>query len=113
MLVTGIPRPIAEHETEIQSIMSLPTTTGIMPAYEHESEWMKQVTSDCVWSDPAPESMEPRLGPSGFGDSPRGGGAVMFGAAAIDNFLATNQLSYIIRAHEAHAQGVSLSKGAR
>ena len=36
-----------------------------------------------------------------------------FGAAAIDNFLENNELSYIIRAHEAHAHGVSLSKGAR
>lgn len=36
-----------------------------------------------------------------------------FGAAAIDHFLENNELSYIIRAHEAHAHGVSLSKGAR
>jgi hypothetical protein len=53
------------------------------------------------------------LDEDGFGDSPRGGGAVCFGAKAIDNFLANNQLSYIIRAHEAHAYGVALSKGAR
>ena len=49
----------------------------------------------------------------GFGESPRGGGAVCFGSTAIDNFLASNNLSYIIRAHEAHAHGVSLSKSAR
>jgi hypothetical protein len=53
------------------------------------------------------------LDDDGFGDSPRGGGAVCFGSQAIDNFLAHNQLSYIIRAHEAHAYGVALSKGAR
>lgn len=53
------------------------------------------------------------LDEDGFGDSPRGGGAVCFGSRAIDNFLANNQLSYIIRAHEAHAHGVALSKGAR
>jgi hypothetical protein len=41
------------------------------------------------------------------------GGAVCFGASAIDHFLENNDLSYIIRAHEAHAHGVSLSKGAR
>ena len=35
------------------------------------------------------------------------------GQAAIDSFLEANSLSYIIRAHEAHAYGVSLSKGAR
>lgn len=38
---------------------------------------------------------------------------ISFGSTAIDNFLENNQLSYIIRAHEAHAHGVSLSKGAR
>jgi hypothetical protein len=37
----------------------------------------------------------------------------VFGNQAIENFLATNNLSYIIRAHEAHAYGVALSKGAR
>ena len=37
----------------------------------------------------------------------------MFGHAAIDQFLEANNLSYIIRAHEAHANGVSLSKGGR
>ena len=66
--------------------------------------------SDCIWSDPASDDMERTLDATGFGDSPRGGGAVCFGHAAIDNFLANNELSYIIRAHEAHAHGVSLSK---
>ena len=69
-----------------------------------------QVCSDCIWSDPASDDMERTLDATGFGDSPRGGGAVCFGHAAIDNFLAHNELSYIIRAHEAHAHGVSLSK---
>ncbi len=32
---------------------------------------------------------------------------------AIDEFLAANKLSFIIRAHEAHAHGVSLSKAAK
>lgn len=109
----GIPRPIPEHETEIQSILAIPKVASVMPSYEYENEWMQQVATDCIWSDPAPESMEPQLDDTGFGDSPRGGGAVMFGSAAIDNFLASNNLSYIIRAHEAHAQGVALSKGAR
>ncbi|RYY85619.1 hypothetical protein EON63_07180 [archaeon] len=108
-----------------------------------------QVSTDCIWSDPASEEMETILDETGFGDSPRGGGAVCFGNAAIENFLAANNLSYIIRlamhhtqyhncshthihththiphtypymplihtcrAHEAHAYGVSLSKGAR
>jgi hypothetical protein len=83
-----------------------------MPAYDHETEWTKQVmcvhvltvtplspsaslssltlhlrlipsflslfqvASDCIWSDPASEVMERSLDETGFGDSPRGGGAV-------------------------------------
>ncbi len=109
----GIPRPVDDSTTEIQTILSLPQSVGIMPAYDHEEDWMKQVASDCIWSDPAPPSVEPLLPPCGFGDSPRGGGAVMFGSAAIDKFLQANNMSYIIRAHEAHAQGVSICKGAR
>lgn len=54
-----------------------------------------------------------RQNSDGFGESPRGGGSVCFGTKAIDNFLARNNLSYIVRAHEAHAHGVALSKGAR
>eukprot|EP01039_Chlorochromonas_danica_P014578 gene14578-17043_t len=84
-----------------------------MPPYDHETDWMKQVGTDCIWSDPASEDMETILDETGFGESPRGGGAVCFGNAAIENFLAANNLSYIIRAHEAHAYGVALSKGAR
>lgn len=109
----GIPRPVPGFESEIQAIMALPSVIGIMPAFEHEEEWMKQVASDCIWSDPAPQSKEASLPANGFGDSPRGGGAVMFGSKAIDRFLQNNNLSYIIRAHEAHSEGVSLSKGAR
>lgn len=56
---------------------------------------------------------EDAIGPSGFGESLRGGGAICFGAKAIDDFLAQENLSYIVRAHEAHSEGVSLSKGAK
>ncbi len=49
----------------------------------------------------------------GFGPSLRGGDCVCFGMPAIDEFLQSNQLSFIIRAHEAHAHGVSLSKAAK
>ena len=109
----GIPRPVREHESEIQAILSLPNVSAVMPSYDHEEEWMKQVAGDCIWSDPASEDMEAYLPESGFGESPRGGGAVCFGSRAIDNFLDANNLSYIIRAHEAHAHGVSIGKNAR
>jgi hypothetical protein len=110
----GIPRPIKDSfQSEIQAILALPSVISIMPPYEYEEDWMRQVATDCIWSDPASEEMEGVLEETGFGDSPRGGGAVCFGNAAIENFLASNNLSYIIRAHEAHAYGVALSKGAR
>lgn len=50
---------------------------------------------------------------TGFGDSLRGGGAICFGSKAVTNFLAQQDFSYIMRAHEAHAEGVAVSKGAR
>ena len=109
----GIPRPVKEHESELHAILSLPNVAAVMPSYDHEEEWMKQVAGDCIWSDPASEDMEAILPASGFGESPRGGGAVCFGSKAIDKFLDVNNLSYIIRAHEAHAHGVSIGKNAR
>ena len=43
----------------------------------------------------------------------RGGGAICFGHRAVTNFLQQHGYSYIMRAHEAHAEGVAVSKGAR
>lgn len=69
---------------------------------------------ECLWSDPADERLEDYLDvDTGYGDSPRGGGTIAFGYKAIDDFLAENDLSFIIRAHEAHADGVSLAKAAK
>lgn len=53
------------------------------------------------------------LDESGFGPSLRGGDCVCFGMPAIEEFLQANHLSFIVRAHEAHAHGVSLSKAAK
>lgn len=50
--------PCDQHRTEIESILALPKVISIMPAYDHESDWMKQVATDCIWSDPASEDME-------------------------------------------------------
>ena len=109
----GIPRQVSRRQTEIQSILDVSGNASVMPPADHETEDQQQVCLDCLWSDPAPEDMEPTLDSEGFGESPRGGGAICFGNRAIDNFLKRNDLSYIIRAHEAHAHGVSLSKSAR
>ena len=111
----GIPRPIGLGETRIQDILRVPKVAGINPPYEHEDEIYQQVASDCIWSDPASEeqeihSVDPE---TGFGESLRGGGAICFGNKAVTNFLSQQGYSYIMRAHEAHAEGVAVSKGAR
>jgi len=101
--------------TRIQDILTVPTVAGINPPFEHEDEDHQQVASDCIWSDPASEEQE-RTGvdpATGFGDSLRGGGAICFGHRAVTDFLQQQGLSYIMRAHEAHAEGVAVSKGAR
>ena len=109
----GIPRPIS-NATRIQDMLSVPRVAGINPPYEHEDDQYQQVASDCIWSDPASEEQESTVDPeSGFGESLRGGGAICFGNKAVAQFLKEQGFSYIMRAHEAHAEGVSVSKGAR
>ena len=85
------------------------------PPYEHEDEKYQQVASDCIWSDPASEEQElTTVDPNtGYGQSLRGGGAICFGHKAVTQFLEQVDCSYIMRAHEAHAEGVAVSKGAR
>ena len=111
----GIPRPIGAGDTRIQDILHVPKVAGINPPYEHEDEAYQQVASDCIWSDPASEDQEMHsVDPeTGFGESLRGGGAICFGNKAVTNFLSQQGYSYIMRAHEAHAEGVAVSKGAR
>ena len=72
-----------------------------------------QIASDCLWSDPANEEQEKFVGDEGFGPSLRGNDCVSFGMKAINDFLQRNHLSFIIRAHEAHAHGVCLSKSGK
>jgi hypothetical protein len=113
----GLPRPSKMHEvaSRVEDLLAVPRVAGISPVYEYESRVLQQLSSDCIWSDPALSDMEHgrELNELGFGESLRGGGAVCFGNRAVDNFLAVNEFSYIVRAHEAHAEGVGLSKGAR
>jgi diadenosine tetraphosphatase ApaH/serine/threonine PP2A family protein phosphatase len=111
----GIPRPIARDTTRIQDILNVPKVAGINPPYEHEDDAYQQVASDCIWSDPASEQQEMHsVDPnSGFGESLRGGGAICFGNKAVTVFLQQQGFSYIMRAHEAHAEGVAISKQAR
>eukprot|EP00903_Cladosiphon_okamuranus_P015625 g14428.t2 len=109
----GIPRPLPESTSRVQDILCVPSVAGVCPPNEYETFESQQVASDCLWSDPARDNQEMGLDATGFGESLRGGGAICFGAKAIDDFLAQGNLSYIVRAHEAHSEGVSLSKGAK
>eukprot|EP00980_Cylindrotheca_fusiformis_P015053 scaffold4157_cov136-Cylindrotheca_fusiformis.AAC.3 len=111
----GIPRPVGEGTTRVQDILNVPKVAGINPPYEHEDDDYQQVASDCIWSDPASEEQEQySVDPeTGFGESLRGGGAICFGNKAVTDFLEQQGFSYIMRAHEAHAEGVAVSKGAR
>lgn len=114
----GIPRPVSDSSIEggrIKDILNVSKVAGINPPYEHEEDDYQQVASDCIWSDPASEEQEKYSvdGKTGYGDSLRGGGAICFGHKAVTNFLQQQGFSYIMRAHEAHAEGVAVSKGAR
>ncbi|KAL3808963.1 hypothetical protein ACHAXA_005155 [Cyclostephanos tholiformis] len=114
----GIPRPVSDSSVEggrIKDILNVSKVAGINPPYEHEEDDYQQVASDCIWSDPASEDQENYSVDknTGYGDSLRGGGAICFGHKAVTNFLQQQGFSYIMRAHEAHAEGVAVSKGAR
>jgi uncharacterized membrane protein YgcG len=61
----------------------------------------------------AQDHSTPFLDADGFGASPRGDGVACFGRAATDDFLQRYEFSHVIRAHQAQATGVSLSKGAK
>jgi hypothetical protein len=130
----GIPRPVESNDvntsvedlhgddgdstsgpSRIQDILGVSKVAGINPPYEHEEDQYQQVASDCIWSDPASDEQEMNSvdEETGFGESLRGGGAICFGSKAVSDFLEQQGYSYIMRAHEAHAEGVAVSKGAR
>jgi len=122
----GIPRSIEQEEdkgkkrrvknsSRVQEILKVPKVAGINPPYEHELSNYQQVASDCIWSDPASAEQELKsVNPvTGYGESLRGGGAICFGQKAVTDFLYQHNFSYIMRAHEAHADGVAVSKGGK
>mmetsp|Transcript_22502 Transcript_22502/g.29162 ORF Transcript_22502/g.29162 Transcript_22502/m.29162 type:complete len:712 (+) Transcript_22502:86-2221(+) len=88
----------------------VPAAISINPPDPECEPILHQMASECVWSDPAMEDQENFLDQDGFGESMRGGGTVCFGQKAIDAFLLETGCSFIMRAHEAHAYGVSLGK---
>lgn len=110
----GIPRPRpGTNGNRLEDILLVPSIAGISPKYAHETDEVARIASECLWSDPAKPSQEHALAADGYGDSPRGAGAVCFGTKAVDQFLSRHGFSCIVRAHEAHSEGVALSKAAR
>jgi hypothetical protein len=39
---------VEDYESEVEAIMSMPNNVAVMPSFDHEEEWMKQVR----WSIP-------------------------------------------------------------
>lgn len=110
------PRPFcadADSKTRLELLNMVPSVITINPPDNSIDADLQQMASECLWSDPAVEEQEPDLNEEGYGESLRGGGTVCFGHAAIKGFLEETGCAFIVRAHEAHAHGVSLSKGAK
>lgn len=111
----GIPRRPVDADPDASRIDLLdcvPPRTTINPPDPACDPSLQHMASECVWSDPALEDQESDLGDDGFGDSLRGGGTICFGHRAIRDFLNETGCAFIMRAHEAHAYGVALSKSA-
>jgi len=114
----GVPRPLPNSPagaSRLEMIAKVPAVSGIGPPYDYEDEHLRQMASECLWSDPAGEGQEQsgELDEDGYGESPRGGGTISFGNVALDRFLPQHGFSYVMRGHQAHSGGVSLSKNAR
>ena len=110
----GIPRPLSDNETALESINKIPCPTAVRAtATDSFSRQIKQLSSDLLWSDPAQREQEKNLDMSGFGTGERGPGAICYGDRAIQNFLDSTGMSHIVRAHEPTQKGINISKGGR
>lgn len=108
----GDERASANPPTRIEMLDRVPHRITINPPDPSVDPDLQRMAAECVWSDPAQEDQEHALDETGFGESLRGGGTICFGNKAIETFFRETGCSFIMRAHEAHAYGVSLSKGA-
>ena len=110
----GISRHVS-GKGRTNDMIHVPNVVGMNPPYDDEHMFYQKVASDCIGSDPAFEEQERKSidVTTGFGDSVRGSGAMCFGNREVTDFLQEKDLSHAIRAYEAHADGVVVSKGAR
>jgi diadenosine tetraphosphatase ApaH/serine/threonine PP2A family protein phosphatase len=103
-------------DTRIEAMRRLPCPLDIQPPQPGVTDAHNELAFSLLWADPADpeqESVLERCSETGFGESARGGGTVIFGNRAVHNFLARNGLNYVIRAHEATANGVAVCKSAK
>ena len=110
----GIPRPKADQpDTRLSDMRKIACPINVQQPFVNSDP--EAVMAFCMlWSDPADAVQEGAVSKvNGFGDSSRGSGSVVFGNLAVEQFLKTFKLSYIMRAHEATASGVSVSKSAK
>ena len=117
----GIPRPLPDKTKDPLNLLrdpNFPIFTELWPHDEDDTTIrdQRQVASDMVWGDPAPEEQEPELDEHGFGPNLQRdptGRLPTFGNKAIDAFLARHGFDFIIRAHEIKGDGLQINKHAR
>lgn len=105
----GLPRAMMHSTDILKDIEEIPR-----PITEIEGT----LVSDLLWNDPVHDQTESnRLGKDGFeenfGPSSRGPGCATFGQDAVNMFLQTTGISYIIRAHEKYQLGFGADMGGR
>jgi diadenosine tetraphosphatase ApaH/serine/threonine PP2A family protein phosphatase len=115
----GIPRPPRDSsipDTRLDDIRKIPCPIEVRQPTNGQTpeELANRLAFSLLWSDPADSFQEPFLErETGFGNSVRGSGSVIFGLKAVEQFLARFQLGYIMRAHEATVNGINVSKSAK
>lgn len=99
-----------------------PTAPGFQEPGEPDQleSWERDMAMDLMWGDPCPsnpcsgiDQESPLLDHRGFGPGQRGGAAIMFGQRAVDDFLDRNNVTLMIRAHQATSAGISVTKNGR
>mmetsp|Transcript_5791 Transcript_5791/g.8936 ORF Transcript_5791/g.8936 Transcript_5791/m.8936 type:complete len:216 (+) Transcript_5791:1117-1764(+) len=114
----GIPCPTNTRDgkdVRLEDMKRLPCPIDIQPPDPAVNSPENRLAFSLLWADPADASLEPSLDKTenGFGESARGGGTVIFGKLAVHQFLENFKLDYIMRAHEATANGVAVCKSAK
>ena len=101
------------RDVRLQTIEQYPCPATLTPPNRDEHRSL-HVALDLLWADPADQRQEDAaLDVNGFGPSSRGDHLSCFGTHAVKTFCDRYGFSFVIRAHQAVASGIQLSKGAR